>query len=119
MYSRGRRQVAKDGAVKEQFFAKARAGHLGQHGSSIKTLKSARRLLILHGHGSHHARQFIEYCDKHNIVPFGMCLNLGHALQLTSRCCFQLLKHSYGKALHVGVRDSLGHITKLEFLSCI
>lgn len=30
MYSREHRQVAKDGAVKGQFVAKARAGHIGQ-----------------------------------------------------------------------------------------
>ncbi|KHO10633.1 hypothetical protein MAA_11766 [Metarhizium robertsii ARSEF 23] len=43
-------------------------------------LKSSRRLLILDGHGSHHTRQFTEYCDEHDIIPFGMPPNLTHVL---------------------------------------
>jgi hypothetical protein len=30
------------------------------------------RLLILDGHGSHCTREFVEFCDAHHIVPFGL-----------------------------------------------
>ncbi|KAM4060248.1 DDE superfamily endonuclease [Hirsutella rhossiliensis] len=84
-----------------------------------KSSRSSKRLLILDGHGSHHTRQFIEYCDNHNIIPFGMPPNLTHALQPLDVVVFQPLKHYHAKALDVMVRDGLVNITKLEFLSCI
>jgi hypothetical protein len=39
-----------------------------------------KRLLILDGHGSHHTKEFIQYCDDNNIIPFGMPPNLTHLL---------------------------------------
>ncbi|KAM4067613.1 DDE superfamily endonuclease [Hirsutella rhossiliensis] len=91
--------------------------HFDKH--SEKSSRSSKRLLILDGHGSHHTRQFIEYCDNHNIIPFGMPPNLTHALQPLDVVVFQPLKHYHAKALDVMVRDGLVNITKLEFLSCI
>ncbi|KJZ68936.1 hypothetical protein HIM_11679 [Hirsutella minnesotensis 3608] len=91
--------------------------HFDKH--SEKSSRSSKRLLILDGHGSHHTRQFIEYCDNHNIIPFGMPPNLTHVLQPLDVVVFQPLKHYHAKALDVMVRDGLVNITKLEFLSCI
>ncbi|KAM4067518.1 DDE superfamily endonuclease [Hirsutella rhossiliensis] len=91
--------------------------HFDKH--SEKTSRSSKRLLILDGHGSHHTRQFIEYCDNHDIIPFGMPPNLTHILQPLDVVVFQPLKHYHAKALDVMVRDGLINITKLEFLSCI
>ncbi|KAM4066053.1 DDE superfamily endonuclease [Hirsutella rhossiliensis] len=87
--------------------------HFDKH--SEKSSRSSKRLLILDGHGSHHTRQFIEYCDNHNIIPFGMPPNLTHALQPLDVVVFQPLKHYHAKALDVMVRDGLVNITKLEF----
>ncbi|KAM4066705.1 DDE superfamily endonuclease [Hirsutella rhossiliensis] len=91
--------------------------HFDKH--SAKTSRSSKRLLILDGHGSHHTRQFIQYCDEHGIIPFGMPPNLTHLLQPLDVVVFQPLKHYHAKALEVMVRDGLVNITKLEFLSCI
>ena len=91
--------------------------HFDKH--SAKSSRSSKRLLILDGHGSHHTRQFIQYCDNHNIIPFGMPPNLTHALQPLDVVVFQPLKHYHAKALDVMVRDGLVNITKHEFLSCI
>ena len=91
--------------------------HFDKH--SEKSSRSSKRLLILDGHGSHHTRQFIEYCDNHNIIPFGMPPNLTHVLQPLDVVVFQPLKHYHAKALDLMVRDGLINITKLEFLSCI
>jgi hypothetical protein len=78
-----------------------------------------KRLLILDGHGSHHTKEFIQYCDDNNIIPFGMPPNLTHLLQPLDVVVFQPLKHYHAKALDLMVRDGLVNITKVEFLSCI
>jgi hypothetical protein len=84
---------------------------LKQHGS--------KRLLLVDGHGSHHTFQFIQYCEQHNIFPFGMPPNLTHLLQPVDVAVFQPLKHHQAKALDIIVRDGCTKITKLEFLSYI
>jgi hypothetical protein len=43
-----------------------------------------QRLLIVDGHGSHHTLEFVEFCDSHDVVPFGMPPHLTHLLQLSS-----------------------------------
>ena len=91
--------------------------HYDQH--TAKRAKSKNRLLVLDGHGSHHTIEFIEYCEAHHILPFGLPPNLTHLLQPLDVVVFQPLKHYHAKALDVLVRDGLVNITKLEFLSCI
>ena len=91
--------------------------HFDQY--SNKTSISAKRLLILDGHGSHHTKEFIQYCDDHQIIPFGLPSHLTHLLQPLDVVVFQPLKHYHAKALDLMVRDGLTNITKLEFLACI
>ena len=91
--------------------------HFDKH--TIKTTISKKRLLILDGHGSHHTIEFIQYCEAHDIIPFGMPPNLTHLLQPLDVVVFQPLKHYHAKALDVMVRDGIVNITKIEFLSCI
>ena len=91
--------------------------HFDQH--TAKKAKSKNRLLILDGHGSHHTIEFIEYCNSHHILPFGLPPHLTHLLQPLDVVVFQPLKHYHAKALDVFVRDGLVNISKLEFLSCI
>ncbi|OAQ57289.2 DDE superfamily endonuclease [Pochonia chlamydosporia 170] len=91
--------------------------HFDKH--TAKKRVGKKRLLILDGHGSHHTKEFIAYCDAHDIVPFGLPPNLTHLLQPLDVVVFQPLKHYHAKALDVMVRDGLVNITKIEFLSCI
>ena len=91
--------------------------HFNEH--SAKTSLGVKRLLVLDGHGSHHTKQFIQYCDDNSIIPFSMPLHLTHLLQPLDAVVFQPLKHYHAKALNIMVRDGLVNITKLEFLSCI
>ena len=86
---------------------------------SAQSSLGKKRLLIVDGHGSHHTKQFIQYCDDHDIIPFGMPPNLTHILQPLDVVVFQPLKHYHAKALDIMVRDGLVSIGKLEFLSCI
>jgi hypothetical protein len=91
--------------------------HFDKH--TAKKVVGSKRLLILDGHGSHHTIEFIQYCDEHNIIPFGLPPNLTHLLQPLDVVVFQPLKHYHAKALDVIVRDGLVNISKLEFLSII
>ncbi|KAJ6436064.1 hypothetical protein O9K51_11412 [Purpureocillium lavendulum] len=91
--------------------------HFDKH--TEKCRKGWKRLLILDGHGSHHTKEFIEYCEKHGIIPFGLPSNLTHLLQPLDVVVFQPLKHYHAKALDLMVRDGLVNITKVEFLGCI
>lgn len=91
--------------------------HFDKH--SQKSQISGYRLLIVDGHGSHHTSQFIQYCDDHNIIPFGLPPHLTHLLQPLDVVCFQPYKHYHAKALDLLVRDGLTNISKLEFLSII
>lgn len=91
--------------------------HFDEHSKRMQQGK--KRLLILDGHGSHHTREFIQYCDDHGIVVFGLPPHLTHLLQPLDVVVFQPLKHYHAKALDVLVRDGLTEITKLEFLSVI
>ncbi len=68
---------------------------------------------------SHHTKEFIQYCNDHDIVPFGLPSHLIHLLQSLDMVVFQPLKHYHAKALDIMVRDGVVNITKLEFLACI
>jgi hypothetical protein len=94
--------------------------HFQEHTAVTRSGKSGkRRLLILDGHGSHHTIEFIQFCDKNNVIPFGLPPNLTHLLQPLDVTVFQPLKHYQAKALDILVRDGVMDIGKLEFLSYI
>ena len=60
--------------------------HFDKHIEKIR--KGAGRLLIMDGFGSHHTREFIEYCEIKNIVPFGLPSHTTHLLQPLDVCVF-------------------------------
>ena len=91
--------------------------HFDKH--TAKKVVGNKRLLILDGHDSHHTIEYIQYCDEHNIIPFGLPPNLTHLLQSLDVVVFQPLKYYYAKALDLIVRDGHINISKLEFLSII
>jgi hypothetical protein len=91
--------------------------HFEEH-TRDKTI-GGKRLLIVDGHGSHHTKQFIKFCDDHNIIPFGLPPHMTHLLQPLDVVVFQPLKHYFCKELDILVRDGLTSIGKLEFLSMI
>ncbi|KJZ68915.1 hypothetical protein HIM_11701 [Hirsutella minnesotensis 3608] len=81
--------------------------------------KGSKRLLLLDGFGSHHTYPFIQYCERHRIVPFSLPPHLTHLLQPLDVVVFQPLKHYHAKAVDLVVRDGCTDITKLEFLDFI
>jgi DDE superfamily endonuclease len=88
--------------------------HFNKHTES-KT-KGTRRLLIIDGHGSHTTLKFIDFCKEHNIVTLCMPSHSSHLLQPLDVGCFAPLKRAYGKQVEDLMRNSINHITKLEFL---
>ena len=75
------------------------------------------RLLILDGHGSHHAIEFEDYCQKNNIITLCMPPHSSHFLQPLDVGCFGPLKSSYGKQIEKMMRMQITHITKDDFLA--
>jgi len=75
----------------------------------------AKRLLLMDGYGSHHTKEFIQYCDDNGIIPFGLPPHITHLLQPLDVCCFQPLKHYHAKALDLIVRDGCFNITKVSY----
>jgi len=74
------------------------------------------RLLILDGHESHNSLQFQEFCKANNIITLCMPPHSSHLLQPLDVGCFAPLKKAYGRQIEDLIRNSINHITKLEFL---
>lgn len=91
--------------------------HFDKHTNRCR--KGRKRLLILDRQGSHHTKEFIEFCNAHGIIPFGLPPNVTHLLQPLDVVVFQPLKHYHAKALDLMVRDGLVNIIKVKFLGCI
>jgi len=90
-----------------------------QHFNKYSTSVGVWRLLLMDRYGSHHTKEFIEFCNDNCIVPFGLPPGLTHLLQPLDLVVFQPLKHYHRKAIEVMVRDGVANITKLEFFGCI
>ena len=89
--------------------------HFDKHSRNIR--KGAWRLLIMDGHGSHHTREFLEYCDAHNIIPFGLPSRTTHLLQPLDVCVFQPLKHWHSEAVNEAIQNGDETFSKVEFLA--
>ncbi|RYN80126.1 hypothetical protein AA0117_g3420 [Alternaria alternata] len=77
---------------------------------------SARRLLVLNGHKSHHSLEFQELCKENNIYTLCMPPHSSHLLQPLDVGCFSPLKRAYSREVESLIRHHINHVTKLEFL---
>ncbi|XP_044715229.1 DDE superfamily endonuclease domain-containing protein [Hirsutella rhossiliensis] len=91
--------------------------HFDHH--SRKETVGSKRLLLMDGYSSHTTKEFIQYCDDHDIIPFGYPPHSTHLVQPLDVVVFQPYKHYHAKALDLVVRDGVTNITKLEFLALI
>ncbi|ODA78131.1 hypothetical protein RJ55_06735 [Drechmeria coniospora] len=91
--------------------------HFDHH--SAKRTVGSKRLLLMDGYSSHTTKEFIQYCDDHDIIPFGYPPHSTHLVQPLDVVVFQPYKHYHAKALDLVVRDGVTNITKLEFLALI
>jgi hypothetical protein len=88
--------------------------HFQQH-TKDRTV-GARRLLILDGHESHDSHGFRQLCEEYQIITLCMPAHSSHLLQPLDVGCFSPLKKAYGRCVEDMMRNSINHITKLEFL---
>jgi hypothetical protein len=80
-----------------------------------KRSNSRYRLLILHGHESHHSADFEIYCEEHKIITLCMPPHSSHLLQPLDVGCFGLLKKAYGREIEHLIRCSIIHVSETEF----
>jgi hypothetical protein len=77
---------------------------------------TAKRLLIMDGHGSHLTVDFIEYYDLHSIIPFLLPPHATHLLQPLDIGVFQSYKHYHQELLEENVHFGGIDFNRLEFL---
>ena len=78
--------------------------------------RGAWRLLLFDGFGSHLTKQFVEYCDSRNIIPFSLPSHTSHLLQPLDVTVFQPFKHWHKRTVEIAVRTGCVDFNKVEFL---
>ena len=89
--------------------------HFEKYSAPMRT--SSHRLLIVDGHESHCTKQFIEYCDSHNIVLFALPPHTTHFLQPLDVGVFQPYKHWHSKALDEAIQNGCIDYKRDDFLA--
>jgi len=74
------------------------------------------RLLLVDQHGSHSTRDFVDYCDKNDIILFGFIPHTTHFAQPCDVGIFGSYKHFFTKAVNEGVRSGYTSLAKHEFI---
>ncbi len=78
--------------------------------------QGTHRLLILDGHESHVASDFIQYCCDHSIVALCLPPHSTHLLQPLDVGVFGPLGKAYKKCVHLHSRYGAVTVNKLDFL---
>lgn len=89
--------------------------HFEKH--SARYQRGSWRLLLLDGYGSHHTLEFINYCEEHRIIPFGLPSHSTHFLQPLDVVVFQPYKYWHTEAVDRSARLGCTDYNKLEFFS--
>ena len=89
--------------------------HFEKH--SAHRQRGTWRLLLLDGYGSHHTLEFINYCEEHYIIPFGLPSHSTHFLQPLDVVVFQPYKHYHAEAIDRSARLGCSDYNKLEFFN--
>lgn len=84
---------------------------------SARRQQGVWRLLLMDGYGSHHTKEFLEYCEEKRIIPLALPSHTTHLLQPLDVCVFQPLKHWHAEAVNDAVQMGDETFTKLEFLN--
>lgn len=91
---------------------------LTQHFDPItreQTGEGVTRLLIIDGHTSHVAFEFLDYCLSHDIIVFCLPSHSTHLLQPLDVGLFSPLQHYYGRAVDDLIRTTHRGIHKGNF----
>jgi hypothetical protein len=84
-----------------------------------KRLRGKYRLLLLDGHESHQTIEFIEFANKHNIIPFCLPPHTTHFLQPLDVAVFQPYKHWHALEVDAATRTGCTDFTRVEFLNVL
>lgn len=89
------------------------------HRSTKARTKGTHRLLLLDGFDSHCTFEFMDFCEKNNIIPFYLIPHTSHLLQPLDVGVFQAFKHHHSVAVEEATRRGCEKFTKVEFLHAI
>lgn len=84
---------------------------------SKKQQVGAFRLLLLDNYGSHCTKEFIDYCDNNNIIPFALPAHSTHILQPLDVVVFQPYKHWHAEAVDLAARAGCTDYNRVEYLA--
>jgi hypothetical protein len=87
--------------------------HFNQY--SARSQRGAWRLLIFDGFGSHLTKQFIDYCDINNIIPFSLPSHTSHILQPLDKRYFSHLNTGINERLRLRYATDASTLIKLNF----
>ena len=90
--------------------------HFERFTSRRKT--GAYRLLLLDGFGSHCTKQFIDYCNRYNIILFCFPPHTTHLLQPLD-VVFQPYKHYHAEAVEQATRTGCSDFNNVELLHAL
>ncbi|EDN03891.1 predicted protein [Histoplasma mississippiense (nom. inval.)] len=74
------------------------------HRSTKARTKGTHRLLLLDGFDSHCTFEFMDFCEKNNIIPFYLIPHTSHLLQPLDVGVFQAFKHHHSVAVEEATR---------------
>ncbi|KKA22239.1 hypothetical protein T310_3734 [Rasamsonia emersonii CBS 393.64] len=88
--------------------------HFHQH-TEKRVSKTDARLLLMDGHGSHLTYNFLNYCEKYNIIPFCFVPHTTHLVQPLDGQPFQAYKHYFRKKNNENIQWGISTMDKPTF----
>jgi hypothetical protein len=82
-------------------------------------LQGTHRILLFDGHGSHLIYNFVDYCQRHRIIPIALPPHTTHLHQPLDVGCFQPLKHQHSVAIESQVRGGEYTFDRVEFFELL
>jgi hypothetical protein len=79
----------------------------------------AKRLVLCDRFGAHMTRQFVQFCEKNNIILFFLLPHTSHVLQPLDVGVFSVYKHWHSEAVEAATMTGCRKFTKDEFLYSI
>jgi hypothetical protein len=91
--------------------------HFDRH--TKRRMLGVKRLLLCDGYGSHMTYEFIDFCEKNDIILYFLPPHTSHLLQPLDVGVFQAYKHWHSEAIEDATQTGCGKFTKVEFLSAL
>ncbi|KAJ6020072.1 hypothetical protein N7499_003031 [Penicillium canescens] len=89
------------------------------HKWTIGRTLGAKRLVLCDRFGAHMTRQFVQFCEKNNIILFFLLSHTSHVLQPLDVGVFSVYKHWHSEAVEAATMTGCRKFSKDEFLHSI